>query len=688
MTRSVSQSEEKTLYRKHQSPPSGRRSRLLAACIVACTAVTALAVSPAQAYATGVRVDLRVLVFDDGSAGVGVVTAQMDREGVPYDTIDLNRPARPALTAAALSDTVSGRPRAKYNGVVVPNEHALPPAELAVLAAFEQTFGVRQLDAYTAPTSAVGLTTTWSGVLDGGALAVTPAGQAAGFGYLTGTLAIDDADPAVSESYGYLAAPAPGANYTPLVNGTSPASGAIIGVYRDGTREQLVVTLAMNQYQSVAQQLGHGLVTWLTQGVHLGHWRNWFSVHIDDVLLPDARWDAERNCTVGDDCPPTPDPLADIRMTAADVTALSSWQNTQGIKLDLAFNAEGAVEAGPTDPLTAKLVADRAQFRWLNHTYSHPYLGCVQDFSTTPWRCATDPVTGAVRYAAQADIRAQITDNLTWAQGKGISVNRAELVTGEHSGLKTLPQMTVDNPHLAPALSQAGVTIIASDASREAGTRSVGAARTVPRHPMNIFYNVATEADEVDEYNWIYTSRADGGSGICENNPSSTCITPLSTATGFDDYIVPIEARIAYGHVISADPRPHYVHQSNITADRILYPVLDAVLDRYRGTYTAATPVVNPRMSEVAALQSQQAAWRAAVAARTVEAYLSNGRITVINRGAALAVPITVPANTHTVVLSLLGIELRGGLYGSVYGPERSGWTTLGANGQQLLRTA
>ena len=64
------------------------------------------------------------------------------------------------------------------------------------------------------------------------------------------------------------------------------------------------------------------------------------------------------------------------------------------------------------------------------------------------------------------------------------------------------------------------------------------------------------EAEQVDEYNWIYTSRANGGSGICEDNPATTtCITPLNTATGFPDYIVPLETRIALGRVLGNDPR-------------------------------------------------------------------------------------------------------------------------------------
>ena len=58
---------------------------------------------------------------------------------------------------------------------------------------------------------------------------------------------------------------------------------------------------------------------------------------------------------------------------------------------------------------------------------------------------------------------------------------------------------------------------------------------------MNIFYNVSTIAGEVNEYNWIYTSAANGGSGICTNNATSTCITPLASPSGFTNYIVPTE---------------------------------------------------------------------------------------------------------------------------------------------------
>jgi hypothetical protein len=653
---------------------------MLAAALALAGVAGAVLATPANAAGTRQRVDLRVLVLSDGQTGVDTVVAQLDREGVPYTTIDLTAPGRPQITPAGLADSVGGVRRAKYQGVVVPNETAVSGAEATALADFEREFGVRQLDAYTSANANVGLTTAWSGVLDGTTMTVTAAAKAAGFGYLAGPVGVADLDPAVDESYGYLGAAAAGASYTPLVTATAPggASGALLGVYTHDGREELVNTLAMNRNQTHAMVLGHGLVQWLTKGVHLGQWRNWFSVHVDDVFLPDDRWDTDANCTVGDDCDASVT-NSTIRMTPADVTQLVQWQQQQGLKLDMVFNGEGSVDAGAGDPLTTSLLANKAKLRWINHTYSHEYLGCVQDFSVKPWVCTSQMVS-------QADIVAQIQDNVNWAKSKGIPLTASELVTGEHSGLKSLPQMPADNPNLAPALTQAGIKVVASDASRESVSRTVGSARTEKRWPMNIYYNVATASEEVDEYNWIYTSRADGGSGICEDNPqTSTCIAPLSTATGFTGYIVPIETRIAFDHIVSGDPAPHYAHQSNLTGDRVLYPVLDSVLARYRATFTAATPVVNGSFTDIDTQRQRQSAWMAQ--AQTVEAYTLDGQVTVINHGAtALAVPITVPANTRTVGVSVLGLEALGGVYGDAYGAERSAWSTVNRNAQLLLR--
>jgi hypothetical protein len=654
---------------------------------VAVAAVTAFLVAgPAGAADPAPRVDLRVLIVTDGTPGVDAVRAQLEREGVPFDEIDTRTAGRPAITAALLSPAAG---HGRYQGVVLPSEAVVPAAENTILADYERTFGVRRIVAYTWAGPHAGQSTAWSGSLDGGSLTVTAAGKAAGFAYLTGTVPVDDRQAGVSEAYAALGTAAAGADFTPLVTGSAPgggANGSIAGVYKHDGREELVITTALNRYHTHGMVLAHGLVTWLTKGVNLGYWRNFFSLHVDDVLLPDDRWDAADNCTAGDGCPPSV-PLRPIRMVPADVDTLVAWQQRTGVKLDVAFNAAGSVEAGSADPLTARLLARKADLRWLNHTYSHPYLGCVKDVSVVPWRCAAQPSTGTVTYVSQADITAEITKNVDWAKSKNVSIDKRELVTGEHSGLRSLPEMPADNPNLAPALQAAGVTFVASDASREPQPRAIGPARTVPRHPMNIYYNTATVAEAIDEYNWIYTREEDGGSGICASNPASTCIEPLG-ANGFTSYIVPMEVRIAFDHMVSADPRPHYAHQSNITEGRILYPVLDALLARYKQTFAASAPVVNPRMSAVAEHLLRQENWRAAVSSGAVTGYRRGDTVTIVNSGqSAVNVPVTAPAGTRTTSLNLLGIDVPGAEVGEAYGGQRSGWQALAkSNGTLTLK--
>jgi hypothetical protein len=196
---------------------------------------------------------------------------------------------------------------------------------------------------------------------------------------------------------------------------------------------------------------------------------------------------------------------------------------------------------------------------------------------------------------------------------------------------------------------------------------------------MNIYYNTGKVAEAVDEYNWIYTSKADGGSGICESNPASTCITPLGS-TGFTSYIVPTEVRIAFDHVASADPRPHYAHQSNITEDKVLYPVLDALLTRYKAVY-GSTPLVNPRMLAVGQQFARQDAWRQAVANRTVTGYRRGDTVTIVNTGAAaIDVPLTAPTGTRVAALNLLGVAVPGEVLGEAYGGQRSAWQNVARN--------
>lgn len=672
----------------------GRTTRLATACTAAAllglTWPAAGVSSAATAAAVTPRIDLRVLVVDDGGPATQAIAAELDSAGTPYTTVDLNSADRPQITAAYLSDTVGGRPRARFQAVVLPNDNPFGAgsAEMAALAAYETAFGIPQVDAYTYARPEVGLNYAqdpgYIGSLDGVTAAVTA--TAGPFGYLQGDVPFEDNSPTQSESYAFLATPlatqTAGSTFTSYVDAPiqgSTARGSLVGQYSHDGRRELVVTFVYNQYQQQFRLLARGMVEWMTQGVHLGADRNYFALHMDDVFLGDDRWNPTLNCTPGDvDCavgtdPSDPDP---IRMTAADATYLKEWSAANGFAPDLMFNGGGSedykAEHGGTDPLATQLIADRNAYRWVNHTYTHPYLGCVQDVSVVPWKCRTT-TAGATVWTSKGDITAQIKDNTAWAAQHGLTVNKQELLTGEHSGLRILPQQPLDNPNLATSLTATGVTVLGSDNSRDPQQRKVGPALTVPRFPMNVFYNAGRAAEEVDEYNWIYTRAADGGSGICEGSATSTCLdAPLDPATGYASYIVPLESRTDLGHVLSNNPRPHYVHQSNFAEDRIAYPVMEKILGDYRNLYDASTPVVTLKMADISAELAKRAAWDTAVKGNKVTAYRIGDTVTVTAPN-GLQTTASMPVGTRQA--QLVGTTA----FGAGYAGQLSGWVAPGA---------
>ncbi|MEV7924332.1 hypothetical protein [Kitasatospora sp. NPDC088779] len=669
----------------------GRATRRVAACAAAVLLASGLQTTLAHGD-TPPRIDLTILVIDDGGPSVAAITAELKNQGTPYKVVNLNDTNRPIINSAFLSDTVNGQPRGKYQGIVLPNENPFPnsAAEMTAIAGYEAAFGIRQIDAYTFASPAVGLNYAvnpgYYGTLDGFQGATTTAGTSGPFGYLKGSVPFEDNDPTVSESYGYLATPLAnlpaGASFVPLVDAAIPSTtsrGSLVGEYTHDGRKELVVTFVYNQYQQQYRLLARGMVDWITQGVHLGYDRNYFAAHVDDVFLADDRWDTVLKCTPGDvTCPPgTPDTASPIRMTPDDAQHLKQWQTANNFTLDMVFNGGGSEDwkadhQTTVDPTANQMIADQNSYRWVNHTYTHPYLGCVQDVTVVPWRCTKDS-SGKTVWTDQNTISGQIKDNFDWAAKNGLKVDPQALVTGEHSGLLTAPQETSDNPNLAPALAANGIKFTGSDASREPAQRTVGSSTlTVPRYPMNVFYNAGTAKEEADEYNWIYTSKANGGSGVCENNANSTCLTqPLDVNTGFQSYIVPLEARIDLGHVLSNDPRPHFIHQSNLSEDRILYPVLEKILGTYRSLHADNTPIVNLGEREIGLEFQRRAAWNSAISAGQVTGYRVGNTITV-NAPAGVQVQATMPTGTSQKLV------IGSTAFGSSYAGTLSGWVSPG----------
>ena len=226
------------------------------------------------------------------------------------------------------------------------------------------------------------------------------------------------------------------------------------------------------------------------------------------------------------------------------------------------------------------------------------------------------------------------------------------------------------NPNFAGALRSTGVRNAGGDASKPypvtptsatgptypAGTSFVESPiRVIPRYPTNVYYNVATQEQLVDEYNYLYLPPSLGG--VCADSATTTCRT--SPASWSD--VVEAESQRMFGHMMGNDPRPHYFHQTNLAesgqADgAVFYPVLDALLAEYRGYFNSTAPIVQLTPTQISELLARQEAW-ATASAGAVTGYVEGARVTIANGGTAAA---TIP---------LTGTEA-----GTLYGGSRSGW--------------
>ncbi|MFF0729310.1 hypothetical protein [Streptomyces sp. NPDC004134] len=687
------------------------RSRRLAAACALAAALSFAAVPDARTASTP-RVDLAVLVVDDGGEPVAAIAEHLAAIGTPVTAVRLGERGRPRIDEEFLAGTGEGRPRARYQAVVVPGGGAGKPgggvaaavpvvaaggdapgreeapapagprapapalgrAETAALAAYERRFGIRQVDAHAAPGPHSGVgAPAWSGRLDGRTARVTPAGRAGPFGYLAGPVPFADLDPRAAGTYGHLVRPGP--DFTPYVDAAVPgkprARGALVGEYADDGRRRLLVTFGDPGDRLAYRLLARGIVDWATGGVHLGAARYGFAVQVDGVLGRDARWDPDGDCTSGT---PGCAVLPPVRMTRGDAAYARDWSADRDFTLDLVYSG-GAAERyrrahGGADALADRLITDREAFRWVNGTYDRAPFGCVPGGRGDTVRCARD-AAGEVRWTPERRIARQIEENVGWGRARNLLVRRDELVTAGHTGLAAPPGQPLDNPNLAPALGTTGVRWLAADRARDPLSRRVGTASTVPRYGLGLFAGAGSEREQVDEYAYRYGEGSGGGAAAGGGGgrraadgaaagggagdvggPVAGGDGPLRTAaepdpeTGYRSHLVPLAARAALGHVLAADPAPHYLHQSNLAEDRIAYPLLDRVLAEYRRLFTPATPLDNPRPRAIARDLQRRAAWAEAVRNGEVTAYRVGGTVTV-RAPAGVEVPVTAPPGTR-----------------------------------------
>jgi hypothetical protein len=624
-------------------------------------------------------VNLNVLVVTDGSPPVEAIRSDLVAEGLPTTVIDLRDHSRHTITPGLLArtaQTTTGTVKGgNFDGIVLPSAdpNGLSAAERTALTGYERTFGVREVDAYTPPMSDVGMSSpVYSGPLSGSA-SITGAGASAGFGYLNQTFPFSGGITGQAQ-YGYLADPLPGS--TPLVNLAIPGSGTsgtLVWQDEDSGRQRMGIGFGYGSYAFQFHYLAHGIVTWLTHGVNIGYYRNYLDIAYDDMILGDAQWSMTGHCTPTDStCPPGTPTTPLIRMTPADVTYAVRWEKQHDFKIEFLYNggASNRFAVNGVDPLLQAVKPVAGDFYWVNHTYTHAYMGCQQDFAVVPWKCVTSD--GQIAWAASLRlINGEIEKNFAWAKQNGIPAEPGVVASGEYSGLRLLPQQPVDNPNLAEAMGANHINWIAMDASREPAMRPVGQALGVPRHPIDIGYDVDTIAGEVSEFNWYNDSKADGGSGLCQGSTTTACQKPLTDAqAGWTSAIVPGQAQIVLAAMTNNDPRPFFMHQSNLTGDRIAYPVMDAVLSAYRAVYGSSAPIVNLPMSGMGQVMRNQQLWAQSLRSGQVSAWVEGNTLTVYGPSGS-TVPVTVPDGTHAG-------------FGSRYAGETSGFTTLGSQPLKL----
>ena len=140
------------------------------------------------------------------------------------------------------------------------------------------------------------------------------------------------------------------------------------------------------------------------------------------------------------------------------------------------------------------------------------------------------------------------------------------------------------------------------------------------------YYNAATRAQAVDEYNWFYAA-APAGSGSC-GTTAPPCIAPLTSDADFDNYIVPTDAAFDLGFILSNDPRPFYAHVTNLVGDRWRTPARQhpgPVPHRLHARHT----LVNLTLTQAVDQLMNQQQW--ATDNNTVTGYVLNGAVTITN---------------------------------------------------------
>jgi hypothetical protein len=526
----------------------------------------------AASAATPPQLALNVLLIGSGPSDpmTAAWVAALTGEGVAYTlaTVAGTTYGSETVTLPTLSTGTDGN----FNAVVFADS----PFELAggvpaALATYESTFGVRQIDGYSYPSPLLGQTDVTGADISGTTGTLTTAGLA-DFPGLSGTIPFD------TGTFGYGATAGSSTTFTPLI--TDGAGNVLAGIYQHPASDAQanVSELSLNfDYGSTFLQwlvLAPGLINWVTQDTHLGLSRNYFGQDIDDNFIADNEWSSTYQCTPAATdptdytCPAgvagnATDTPPNVQMSSTDVANVVAWEQSSGIKLNLAFNGVGAcisstatasdavcngtiteggktytlpghsqdstVADGFTDDsgLVDALLADKADFNWVNHTWSHEFLGC-NVFQQQPFTSAVAGATGGTLAAGAYNY--EITAATAYGESEPSAIKTATTTTATGSVVLTWPNAT-NGVSGSGATGTAGPTLAQEEAIHTGGTGFWGY-NVYREDPTSTSYGyIGHVAENGTQATYTYT---DTGATVPGAAPTSAAGNPTATNPGID----------------------------------------------------------------------------------------------------------------------------------------------------------
>lgn len=559
----------------------------------------------------------------------GAIQTYLDQLGVPYDTMVASQ-----VDPSTLADTLGlNESTGNYGGIILASGNlayfdsnnnyvsGFTADEWQTLWDYEAKFHVRQVTTDTAPDGApdtYGLTYVSEG--SSPLIATLTAAGKQVFDYLNPDVQISN-----DGAWTYRAT-ASDPSVTPLL---TTADGYVIAstrTYADG-RENLAVTWGNAPWLLHTKLLSYGIVDWVTHGIFLGSRHVTMDAEVDDLLIDGNLWDPTTHTEQPDGTPGGTD-----RMTAADFSNLAAWQdgirnanpNLSQFRLEFAFNGEGAFGDPPDysaldgsasvfqpDDLTPAVVSGQANFCYVNHTYTHDNLD-------------TSTYDGALK---------EIQENQQAAHALGLGCyDDSEFVQPDISGLT--------NSAFLSAAYDAGIRTMITDTSQPGWNNPspnagflLGASDkrllAVPRHPTNLFWNLETREQWVDEYNWLF----------CLCSPSDSRWKFWPTNQTYDE-IIDHESDNLLGYLLSWDIDPWMFHQLNTiryddAGHTLIGDLLEATFAKYNRVYDL--PVLNKTQEQVGDMMRQRMTYDDSGAEATVVPCES---ITITVQKAAV-VPVT-----------------------------------------------